>query len=283
MSAFLLIRYRRILILGVELVLVIAANYVAFWLRFDGAIPLEYVGMQAGMVPTLLLIRGVIFIPFRLYGGLWRYTSVLDLRNIIVGVFTSSIVFYVLVQVILEIRAYPRSVFLLDSILLVCFMAGIRLGPRVYREMAAITGEKRILVFGAGDAGAMIVRDMKNNPRPGYQPVGFVDDDPSKVGRRIHGLRVLGTRDELPSILKRYKPQEILIAMPHADPGVVRSIVRALEPLKVPIKTLPNLREIIDGRVEVGDIRNLALEDLLARVPVGLNQRPLHQLISGIG
>ena len=283
MSAFLLIRYRRILILGVELVLVIAANYVAFWLRFDGAIPLEYVGMQAGMVPTLLLIRGVIFIPFRLYGGLWRYTSVLDLRNIIVGVFTSSIVFYVLVQVILEIRAYPRSVFLLDSILLVCFMGGIRLGPRVYREMAAITGEKRILVFGAGDAGAMIVRDMKNNPRPGYQPVGFVDDDPSKVGRRIHGLRVLGTRDELPSILKRYKPQEILIAMPHADPGVVRSIVRALEPLKVPIKTLPNLREIIDGRVEVGDIRNLALEDLLARVPVGLNQRPLHQLISGIG
>src|SRR3954463_2415537 len=126
-----------------------------------------------------------------------------------------------------------------------------------------------------------MVRDMKNNAWYGLQPIGFVDDDKSKVGRRIHGVPVLGTRNELAQILKRDHPDEVLIALPKADAATIRAIVRVLERFKLPIKTLPNLRDIIDGKVEVTQIRSLAVEDLLSRAPVGLDPIPVRRLIAG--
>jgi FlaA1/EpsC-like NDP-sugar epimerase len=125
------------------------------------------------------------------------------------------------------------------------------------------------------------VRNMKRNPEYGYQPIGFIDDDRAKVGRRIHGVRVLGTREDLADILKDQRVDEVLVAIPGADPANIRSIVRSLEPFKIPIKTLPNLREMIDGNVQLAEIRSLAVEDLLARPPVGLDRAPVKALIQG--
>jgi FlaA1/EpsC-like NDP-sugar epimerase len=127
----------------------------------------------------------------------------------------------------------------------------------------------------------MIVRDMKNNPHYDKEPVGFIDDDETKVGVAIHGVPVLGTRRDLPDILRRSNVSEILIAMPSAPVSTMRAIVSALEAFKVPIKTLPDLRSILDGNVTVSQIRNLALEDLLPRAPIGLDPLPLRRLIAG--
>src|SRR2546425_627748 len=95
----------------------------------------------------------------------------------------------------------------------------------------------------------LFVRDMKSDRASDYQPIGFVDDDEHKTGWRIHGVPVLGTRRDLPAIVERSRPDEILLAISNADPAVVRSVVRALEEFNIPIKTLPNLRDIIDGKV----------------------------------
>jgi FlaA1/EpsC-like NDP-sugar epimerase len=274
-------RLHRPLAMAIQLLLVAVSNRLAFLLRFDGDVP--PFGDEAfwQMLPWLVAVRALVFIPFRLYEGLWRYASLYDLRAIAGGIGVSSIVFALLVQTPLGPPVYPRSVFVVDAVLLMILLGAVRMSHRVYAELSHGKRGKRVLIFGAGDAGELIVRDMRNSSWNDYHPVGFVDDDAAKVGRRIHGVPVLGARRDLPRIFERYRPHEVLLAIPHAEPAEVRSIVRTLEPFKVPIKTLPALRDVIDGRVELSQIRNLSVEDLLARAPVGLDPGPLKFLIAG--
>jgi len=134
---------------------------------------------------------------------------------------------------------------------------------------------------GAGAAGEMIARDMRSKAAYGYEPIGFVDDDPRKAGAHIHGVPVLGTRQALAQILETHQPSDVLVAMPSASAAIVREIVRALEPYKIPLRTLPNLSDIMDGRVYVDQIRSLKIEDLLARGRVDLDDKLSRQLIAG--
>ena len=276
-----ILKYHRPLVVGLHLLLIVLANYLAFWLRFDGAIPNEEWQLFVQMLPWLVVLRGAIFIPFRLYEGLWRYTSIGDLRNIIGGVLASTFVFYVIVHWGLSLTAYPKTVFLIDSMLLVSLLGGVRLARRIYRGFGYPDRKKRILIYGAGDAGEMVVRDIKNNPFYEYEPIGFIDDDTNKTGRWIHGIKVFGTRETLSRIFEEQKPHAVLVAISRAEPAVIRKVVKALESYKVPIKTLPNLRDVLGGQIEVSQIRNLAIEDLLERAPVGLDAEPLRHLING--
>ncbi len=277
----LVLRFRRMLSVVFQLLLVVVSNKLAFWLRFDTGIP-DWASLACtSMLPWLILARGLIFIPFRLYEGLWRYTSVSDLEALVGGIVSSTAVFWLLARSPLGPPSYPRSIFIIDAMILTVLLGGLRMTRRLYAEYSRGRPGKTVLVFGAGDAGEHIVRDMRNNTWYGFQPVGFVDDDSRKVGRRIHNVPVLGTRADLPEIMDRYDPDEVLIAIPRADPATVRDIVRTLEPFKLPIKTLPSLRDIIDGRVEVGLIRKLEVADLLQRAPIGLDAAPLRQLIAG--
>jgi FlaA1/EpsC-like NDP-sugar epimerase len=271
----------RPLAVAVQLGFVVLSNRLAFLLRFDADVPHWADEAFWLTLPWLVAIRALTFVPFRLYEGLWRYTSVYDLRAIAGGVAASSLLFFLFVQSPLGPAVYPRSIFIVDALLLTLLLGGIRMSRRVATGLSRATPGKRILIFGAGDAGELIVRDMTQNPSCGYQPIGFVDDDPANVGHRIHGVPVLGTRAELPDIFVRWRPDEVLLAVPHAEPAVVRSIVRALEPFRVPIKTLPKLQDLLDGRIELSQIRGLAVEDLLARPPVGLDTGPVRRLIAG--
>ena len=177
---------------------------------------------------------------------------------------------------------YPRSIFVIDAVLLTLFLGGIRMPQRTLRGARHGKRGKRVLIFGAGDAGEMIVRDMKTN-RAATRTIRSASSTTTR--RRSAGgstaCRCSARGTICRAILKQYRPDEVLIAIPRAEPAAIRSIVRALEPFKIPIKTLPNLRDIIDGRVEIRQIRNLSIEDLLARAPVGLDRRPLHRLIAG--
>src|SRR5262249_26996235 len=149
------------------------------------------------MVVWLVLIRGTTFIPFRLYQGLWRYTGIWDLRNIIAAVSMSTACFWGLVYWGFGATGYPRSIFIVDSLLLIFFMGGIRLARRLYQGVITMSPHKRLLIYGAGDTGEIIVRDIRNNhDEYDYEPIGFVDDDLHKVGRRIHGVPVLGVGDD---------------------------------------------------------------------------------------
>ena len=269
----------RWLVIVSHLGFIVLANYLAFWLRFDGTIPEREFSILIQMLPWLVVIRGLIFIPFRLYGGLWRYTGIYDLRDLGAGVAVSTLFFYLVVHWGLGLLDYPRSVFIVDSMVLIFLVGGLRVGRRIYREHRHSRRKKRVLVYGAGDAGEMVVRDMKKHVD--YRPIGFIDDDSGKVGQRIHGVVVLGTRESLPAVMNQEKPDEVLVAIPGADPSAVRAIVKALEPFKLPIKTVPNLRDLLSGDVGMSDVRNLSIEDLLARAPVGLEAERVTQLIKG--
>jgi FlaA1/EpsC-like NDP-sugar epimerase len=275
-----LLHIRRPISILLHAALVVLANFGAFWLRFDGEVPERETAMALQLLPWLVLIRLFTFIPFRLFEGLWKYTSLWDLRNILLGVALSTSVFY---PIALSSGGglYPRSIHVIDSILLVCLMTGIRLTRRIYNEALRPQGGRQVLIYGAGDAGELIVRDMRQNARFQATLIGFVDDDHRKVGQRIHGVPVLGGRAQFPEILKTHAPEELLIAIPSASQETLRAIVRALEPYKIRITTLPRLHDLIGARVEVGQIRQLKVEDLLARDPVGFDHGPVRQFLEG--
>ena len=277
----LILRFHRAIVIVLHLAAVVAANWLAFLLRFDGRVPAWAVETFWQTLPWLVAIRALTFIPFRLYQGLWKYTSLYDLQALFAGIATSSALFFLFTKTPLGPETYPRSVFFIDALLLLLMLGGLRLLRRFYRELSRPEGQKRVLIFGAGDAGELIVREMKGDRDRIYEPVGFIDDDRSKVGRRIHGVRVLGTRADIDRVIQEQKPDEILIAIPAATPETNRAIVRALQPHKIPLKTLPNLRDIIDGRVEMQQIRSVSVDDLLARAPVGLDRAPIRRLVRG--
>jgi FlaA1/EpsC-like NDP-sugar epimerase len=257
------------------------SSYVAFSVRFDGTVPGHYAALFRDTLAALLVARGATFIVFRLYEGLWRYTSVRDLVNILLSVGASSLVFLLFIEDAVGLSYYPRSILLIDALLLTGLAGGVRLIARAHRDLVAGTGGRKVLIYGAGDAGEAVAREIRLRLSTDYDPVGFVDDDRAKVGARIHSIPVLGTREDLPAIMRRYRPDEVLVTIPRADASTYRAVVRALEPFEVPIKTLPHLREILDGQVSTSQIRDLSVEDLLRRAPVGLSRQPLLGLIEG--
>jgi FlaA1/EpsC-like NDP-sugar epimerase len=282
MLKLILIKYRRIPIVAFHMALIVLANYLAFWIRFDGVVPAREREIMLRMIPWLMLIRGLTFVPSQLYKGLWRYTGIWDLQNVIAGVVGSTVLFYITVHWIFSIRNYPLSIFIIDSLLLIFFMGGSRLARRLVSGVRRTKQGRRLLIYGAGDAGEMIVRDIRNNSSfYGYQPIGFVDDDQKKLGRRIHGVQVLGTRENLPRIITVEKPDEVVIAIPTFKPAMVREVVKILEPFKIPIRTLPRLSDLRNGNVGAKHIRDLAIEDLLDRAPVGLDLEPVRALVKG--
>jgi FlaA1/EpsC-like NDP-sugar epimerase len=276
-----LLHLRRPIIILVHVGLIIVANVAAFVLRFDGPVPSVFVSMAAQLMPWLIAIRLITFWPFRLFEGLWKYTSLWDLRNIVVAVTVSTTVFVFVTHLVNEGPRYPISIFVIDAVLLVCLMSGIRLTRRMYEELVKPQTGRRVLIYGAGDAGELIVRDMRHNARFQAIPIGFLDDDHRKVGQHIHGVPVLGSRAELAKILKAYAPEELLITMPSASRETLREIVRVVEPHRIRITTLPRLHELIGARVEVEQIRQLKVEDLLARESVGLDYTPVQRFLEG--
>ncbi len=274
------IKIRRPLIVGFHIVLIVLANYLAFWIRFDGVLTDDVMSLFTKMIPWLVVIRGLTFVPLQLYRGLWRYTGIWDLRNVIVGVIGSTVLFYILVHWIFGVRGYPLSIFIIDSLLLIFFIGGSRLTRRLYHAVRQVGRGKQVLIYGAGDAGEMVVRDIKNHGALyDYQPLGFIDDDPNKLGQRIHGVPVLGARDKLPKILQANEVDEVLLTIPSASASLIRQILTVLEPFKVPIKTLPTLGNLKNGKVGLSQIQDLSVEDLLDRLPVGLDFSPVQDLV----
>jgi len=212
---------------------------------------------------------------------LWRYTSIWDLQNIIGGVLTSTVVFYGWVHWVMGISSYPRSIFAIDAILLIGFLAGVRLPARVLRDKPIFQKKRRVLVVGAGDSGERVVREMKSRTEFNCQPIGFVDDNVGLLNQRIHGVRVLGTVQDLPKLVERLKPEVVVVAEPNAAPEFLRDLVIKLEPYNISIKTLPAKEELLADQSAVSQIRNVSIPDLLSRAPIHLDNEATRQMVRG--
>lgn len=237
-SSRLNLHFHRIRMVTAQLLAVTATNYLAFQIRFDGRVPAENMVSMWQVLPWLIAVRGITFLPFRLYHGIWRYAGVYDLLGVVGATIVSSAIVMLLTQFVWGASLYPKSVVVIDGILVMSLLSALRLVPRLIDEIMRIPSPtQRVLIYGAGDVGERLAREIRQNQNGGYRAVGFIDDNPQKRGRHIHGVPVLGDRTQLPDILPRVQPDAILMAMPNADPSAIRAIVRLAEGFGVPVRT----------------------------------------------
>jgi FlaA1/EpsC-like NDP-sugar epimerase len=271
-----LISPHRIWQLLVDAVIVAASWWLAFELRFDNGLS-RHPGYQHLFNRTILLVIAIkllVFIAFGFYNRWWRYVSIRDMWAIARGVAVACLIADVTVYLVSPVHGFrlPRSIAATDLLITLAFVTGSRLLARTVVERPGLTMVARgreVLVVGAGDAGRLIVQEMQRSRMLNYTPIGFVDDDPRKRHTRIMGVRVLGTIDELPRVLREHRPDEVLIAMPSVSGEVRRRIVETAQQLRIVVKTLPGLYELISGDLGLaGQIRPVQVEDVLGREQV---------------
>jgi FlaA1/EpsC-like NDP-sugar epimerase len=247
--------------------LVVFVSFLAaLVVRFEGAVPTHYWRNFWLAIPVAVIGYLYLNFTFGLYGQMWRYASIREARRVIASGLIMGL-WLVASSVLLggTLHILPLSVVALGAVFSLLGLGVIRFQSRLFAIRRRIAQEEgtRILVVGAGDAGEMLVRDILRRPESGLVPVGFVDDDPKKVGRRLHGLTVLGNRTRIPELCARHGVGQVLLAVPSATSDVVREFTGLCEEAEVGLRVLPPLREVVGHRVTARDIRDLRIEDLL--------------------
>jgi FlaA1/EpsC-like NDP-sugar epimerase len=268
--------------------LIVAAWRLAFYLSFDQRTPIFYRHfLDWQVVAVVVAIKLTAFVLFGFYNRWWRYVSTRDMWGAARGVTVASAAAYLILYAFPpnHTSRLPHRIMALDFLLLLAFVAGTRLLARTLIERprtGLMARGKEVLIVGAGDAGQLIVREMQRNRQLLYTPIGFVDDDPRKRGDRIHGVRILGTTEDLGHVLRDNKPDEVLIAIPSAPGSTRQRIVEACRAAKVPVKTLPGLHELIAGDLDLGrQIRPVQVEDVLGREQVEVDLERVATYVKG--
>ncbi len=273
-------RNRYILLLDLPLIAV--AAFGAFALRFDWVF-LTYRREFPWFLIAALLIKPTVLYMFGMYGRYWRYATATDLVAVTIASIAASVAMAVYVGLGTAFHTtgdFSRAVLPIDWLLTLALIGGMRMSVRIIGEAqqkaqrAATAGTlKRVLVIGAGEAGAMVVRELQRNPQLGIMPVGFLDDAPAKLGKWIGGVRVLGTIDTLVAVARERRADQVIIALPAAGGTVVRRVAALCRAARIESRTVPGVFELLGGRISVNQLRTVEISDLLRRqhltVPAG--------------
>lgn len=256
-----------------DLLMIPVAWFGAYWLRFNLEIPPAiFLARALEALGIVLVCQGAVNLYFGLYRGIWRYASLPDLARILQAVAAGTVLSAAGVFFLTRMDGVPRSVFPLYAVLLTGLLAGPRLFYRLWKDHGFRPRQgRRVLVVGAGRAGEMLVRDLLRAVPATHEPVAFVDDDPAKLGKEVHGIPVVATCDAIPWAVTEYDAESILIATPSALSAQMRRIVGECEASGVPFRTLPRMQDLVSGQVSVREIREVRIEDLLGREKVTLD------------
>ncbi|MHB8469004.1 MAG: polysaccharide biosynthesis protein [Gaiellaceae bacterium] len=277
----------RLLQLLVDAALVAVSWALAFELRFDHGLPVYYDTLLRRTIVLVVVIKLAVFLAFGFHRRWWRYVSIRDMWSAARGVVVASLVADVTVYLVAPVHdvRLPRSIAIMDLLITLALVAGARLAARTLIERprgGVVARGKEVIVVGAGDAGRLIVQEMQRSRMLAYTPIGFVDDDETKRNTRIHGVRVLGSMNDLARIVREYSPDELLIAIPSASGETRRRVVEAAQGANVPVKTLPGLYELIAGDVDLaGQIRPVQVEDVLGREQVEVDFEQIAAYLEG--
>jgi len=287
---------RKAFFLLTDIFFIAFAVLLSFWLRFDGEIPREYSQILIKYIVLAEACKITLLIALKNYNFTWRYFSVGEgmqlISALILGWGLLGLLLYLINPLIIGpvfgIRAFPRSVYIMDFGFSLVLIGSLRVSKRAYSEYRirrnqAMKGKSRTLIIGAGAAGEQIGREMVNNPRSKYYPIGYIDDDPAKEGIVIHGVKVIGRRKDISDILPANRIDEILIAMPSAPSKEIRKIVNLIRDTNSgkKIKILPSIIDLMDGNAALKDIQDVKVEDLLGREPIKIDYAAIRAFISG--
>jgi FlaA1/EpsC-like NDP-sugar epimerase len=280
-----------------DLVLITFSVLFSFALRLElGPLSLflYYLPLALWMVGLALIIKPLVYYRFGLYRRLWAYASIRELK-LIVGANTVASILLALALASLWLigvfsgpiyTGFPRSVIAIDWLLSMFAIGGLRFMMRVILENRSDaasdkTRDRRVLIVGAGDAGALVVREMQKSPRLNLIPVCFLDDDTSKQNQEIYGIPVVGTLQDIALAVAEYEIGEVIIATPSAPGKVVRTVADACRRQGVPFRTMPGIYELIGGNVTVSRLREVDIDDLLRRPPTQIDEELVGSSIAG--
>jgi FlaA1/EpsC-like NDP-sugar epimerase len=265
-----------------DITVAIFAWYGAFLLRFNFDIPLEQTALIKKTILLVILLEGITSISFGLYRGTWRFASLTDLKRILLSVFISTIIFVLMLLVINTQPNVPRSILILNPILLILMMGGSRIIYRVIKEYQIyrlnLKEGQPVLIIGAGAKAISLIKDLSNSRN--WQVIGMLDNDKSMHGREILGFKIFGSINMLSKVHDRFKFRHAIIALPEASHKEKRSILNLANKLNLEILTIPAIDDLMSGRLNVSQIRRVDVEDLLGREAVELDNSGLVNLIS---
>ena len=268
----------------VDILAINAAFYIALYLRFEGNIDPQYLKVYLNNMIYLTLIKVAVFSYFKLYKSLWKYASIEEFLQVIVAAVVSNT--GVLSYLFIKQTPLPRSVYIIVTMIDIFLIGGIRISYRMLRlltesELRLSKHSKRVMIIGAGDAGAMIIRELKNHRQLNSIPVAVIDDDIKKEGTRINGVPILGQRYDIMSVAIKKKIDEIIIAIPSASQKEIREIVNECKRTKAKVRIVPGMYELIGGEITIQQVRDVQIEDLLGRDEVKLNTNEISDYIMG--
>jgi FlaA1/EpsC-like NDP-sugar epimerase len=275
-----------------DIVLMITAVMGSYMLRLE-LDPSFFIYLPSAywMVGVTLLVKPLVYYFFSMYRQLWRYTSVKELKLIVVSVTAASVLVSLAMVGLFTLgafTAFPRSILVIDWLLSLMLVGGLRLVVRLLAENKVLASiphrtspAKRVLVIGAGDAGALVVRELQKNPQVGFVPVGFLDDNAAKQNQQIYGVPVVGTLSDLARVLDNRRVDEVIIAIPSAPGRVVRLVTDVCRLRNKPFRTMPGMYELLGGKVSVSRLREVQIVDLLRRESALVDDERVGEILAG--
>jgi FlaA1/EpsC-like NDP-sugar epimerase len=264
---------------------------ISYLFRFEFLLSPFYIQQIKTVLLWIIPLKVIVFIFSGVYRGMWRYTSIRDFWLLARACLLSTLLILAIILYISGFKGYSRSIFFMDGVFTFLLVGGKLMAirsyysgfanPRIREELFPKVAYKNVLIIGAGDAGEKILREIFENNQLHYRVIGFIDDDPQKKGRSIHGVPVLGNLGKITSIVQSEEIKEILIAIPSANGEQIRNIVETCKDCDVSYKILPGMGELIDGRVSIKVLRDISYEDLLGRPPVKLDNTGISGYLNG--
>ncbi len=270
-----------------DIVLISVSFFMSYLIRFDfkhELLPPEYIKNMPILLVISLVLKVGVFVPFKLYRSLWRYAGIYELVSVfLASAITNGLLF---IYIAFVDRLAPRSIFVITGMIDVFLIGGSRLVYRLYRRLVLgrtikMDNIKRVLIFGAGDAGAMIAKEIELHPEMSYKLVAFMDDNNEKKGRKVNGVPVLGGIEDIEDVVDKKEIDEIIIAIPSAKPAIINNIYEKCCKTDCKVKILPSMSMLIDEKISLQKIKEVDIEDLLGREPIKANLEEIAQYLGG--
>jgi len=282
---------RLLFFLAADVLIICFSLYLAFLVHFEFNLNIRYLELIREIVLFFVVLKLLALTIFRVYKITWRYVGISDLVNIFLALFIAELVLVILslptaVLPDLDIRGLSKRIFFVDGIVCIGLIAALRVSKRLFleviREKGPIRRGKNTLIVGAGNAGEMMLRDMVRHGYKDFYPIGFLDDDPNKVGAYIHGVKVLGMTAELEATIRIHTIQAVIIAIPTLNHKILRNLYNGAKKAKVEIvKIVPRIYDFSHPDINMKKLEDISIEDLVGRQAVSVDYQGIGALIRG--